>query len=156
MVGYVPQELILFHDTIFANIALGDKAVGEREVEKALRDAGAWDFVMDQPHGWHTIVGEKGGKLSGGQRQRIALARALVGEPALLVLDEVSSALDPTTEADICERMHSLRDKMTILAITHRPAWIDIADQIYRLEDRKLEIVKPGDAQISTISDVRH
>ena len=79
-----------------------------------------------------------------------------MGEPALLVLDEVSSALDPTTEADICERMHSLRDKSTILAITHRPAWIDIADQIYRLEDRKLEIVKPGDAQISTISDVRH
>ena len=156
MVGYVPQELILFHDTIFANIALGDHAVGEPEVEKALRDAGAWDFVMDQPHGWHTIVGEKGGKLSGGQRQRIALARALVGEPALLVLDEVSSALDPTTEADICERMHSLRDKSTILAITHRPAWIDIADQIYRLEDRKLAIVKPGDAQISTIADVRH
>jgi ATP-binding cassette subfamily C protein len=144
MVGYVPQELILFHDTVLANVTLGDPRLGEAEAEAALRAAGAWDFVAALPEGLGSIVGEKGAKLSGGQRQRIALARALAGHPKLLILDEVTSALDPQTEADICRNIDALSDDMTILAITHREAWTDIADRTYRLDRGVVELVKDG------------
>jgi ATP-binding cassette subfamily C protein len=145
MIGYVPQELILFHDTIYANVALGDPAITEDDVKSALQTAGAWEFVSAQPGGLESMVGEKGAKLSGGQRQRIALARALAKHPKLLILDEVSSALDPATELDICEKIRALCDRMTVLAITHRTAWIDIADHVYKLEGQKIQRVDPAD-----------
>jgi ATP-binding cassette subfamily C protein len=135
MIGYVPQEFVLFHDTVFANIAVGDERLGEADVRAALESAGAWEFVSALAQGMHTTVGEKGSKLSGGQRQRIALARALARKPKLLILDEVSSALDPATEIDICRRLRAMADGITVLAITHRPAFLDIADRIYKLQD---------------------
>jgi ATP-binding cassette subfamily C protein len=138
MIGYVPQELILFHDTIYANIALGDPEITETDVEAALEMAGACDFVSALSQGMESVVGEKGAKLSGGQRQRIALARALVIKPKLLILDEVTSALDPDTEMDLCRRLKLLGQHMGILAITHRRAFLDIADRIYRLEDGRV------------------
>ena len=79
-------------------------------------------------------VGDRGVLLSGGQRQRIALARALVTEPALLILDEATSALDPETEAEICAAVGRQRGKLTVLAITHQPAWVDLADRVYRID----------------------
>jgi ATP-binding cassette subfamily C protein len=133
-VGYVPQELVLFHDSIFANVALGDRRIGKAEVQHALEVAGAWDFVRRLPDGVMTHVGESGAKLSGGERQRIALARALVAKPRLLILDEVSSALDPDTEWQICRGIRELAGEMAVLAITHRPAFLEIADVIYRIE----------------------
>jgi ATP-binding cassette subfamily C protein len=133
MIGYVPQELVLFHDSVFSNIALGDPKIGEAEVRAALKAAGALDFVESMPDGLHTTVGEKGAKISGGQRQRIALARALVKKPELLILDEVTSALDPETEHAIVANIHALRGDSTVIAITHRYAFADIADQIYEL-----------------------
>lgn len=145
MIGYVPQELILFHDTIYANVTLGDPAITEDDVKSALQTAGAWEFVAAQPDGLASIAGEKGAKLSGGQRQRIALARALAKNPKLLILDEVSSALDPATELDICEKIRALCNRMTVLAITHRPAWIDIADHVYKLDGQKIQRVDLAD-----------
>ncbi len=133
MVGYVPQELVLFHDTIFANIALGDPDVGEAEVREALRAAGALAFVDGMPDGLQTAVGEKGAQVSGGQRQRIALARALVKMPEVLILDEVTSALDPETERDIIRNIRMLRGRTTVISITHRAAFLEVADQIYEL-----------------------
>ena len=142
LVGYVPQELILFHDSIFANVALGDRRIGEAEVRHALEVAGAWDFVRRLPNGLMTHAGESGAKLSGGERQRIALARALVAKPRLLILDEVTSALDPDTEWQICRGIRALAGEMAVLAITHRPAFLEIADVIYRIEDgRAVEAV---------------
>jgi ATP-binding cassette subfamily C protein len=95
------------------------------------------------PDGMMTTVGEKGSKLSGGQRQRVALARALAAKPRLLILDEVSSALDPKTEADICRRLLTLEKDMTILAVTHRPAFLGIADRVLELHDGVVEELEP-------------
>ncbi len=133
MVGYVPQELVLFHDSVLANLTLGDPALGEAEALEALETAGASAFVASLKDGLATTVGERGMQLSGGQRQRIALARALLIRPRLLILDEVTSALDPATEAAICENVRALDGQLTILAITHRPAWLEVADQVYEV-----------------------
>ena len=146
-VGYVPQDLILFHDTVLSNVTLGDPRLGEEEAKQALKAAGAWDFVSALPEGLQSMVGEKGAKLSGGQRQRIALARALAGKPKLLILDEVTSALDPRTERDICRNIDALSNDMTILAITHREAWTEIADRTYRLDQGVVDLLKDGKDQ---------
>jgi ATP-binding cassette subfamily C protein len=135
MIGYVPQELVLFHDSIFTNVVLDDETINEADAEAALRAAGAWEFVSALPKGMMSSVGEKGAMLSGGQRQRIALARALATKPKMLILDEVTSALDPKTEWDICQRIKGLSADMAVLAITHRQAFMEIADRVYNLRD---------------------
>ena len=134
-VGYMPQDTFLLHESIFTNITLGDRTLTEAEVEAALRAAEAWDFIAPLPEGMHTPVGERGARFSGGQRQRIAIARALIHKPQLLILDEATAALDPLSEAAICETVRKLRGTMTILAISHQPALLEVADHIYRLED---------------------
>ena len=133
-IGYVPQELVLFHDSIAANISLSDQSISTEDVELAIKRAGAAEFIASLPDGLKTDVGEMGGKLSGGQRQRISLARALVKNPKLIILDEVTSALDPETEAEIVHNILELRGRYTIIAITHRPAWTAIADKLYKVE----------------------
>jgi ATP-binding cassette, subfamily C, bacterial len=133
-IGYVPQEMLLFHDSIFTNVTLGDKAISRGAVEEALRSADAWDFISRMPEGMDTVIGERGAKLSGGQRQRVAIARALVRKPKLLILDEVTTALDPATETAICETLGKLRGKVTVVAISHQPAITRVADAVYRLQ----------------------
>jgi ATP-binding cassette subfamily C protein len=134
MIGYVPQEPLLLHDTVLNNVTLGDPDVSQSEVEEALRCAGAWEFVLDMDNKVHSSVGERGDSLSGGQRQRIAIARALVRGPKLLILDEATSALDEETQASICATLRKLSGKLTVLAISHRQALVDVADKAYRLE----------------------
>jgi ATP-binding cassette subfamily C protein len=138
MIGYVPQETLLLNDTILVNVALGDPGVGPRDVERALRAAGAWEFVQALPRGLDTPVGERGTRLSGGQRQRLAIARALVHDPALLVLDEATSALDVQTEAEICATLRALRGTLTILAVSHRPALVRAADRVHRIDEGRI------------------
>ncbi len=141
MIGYLPQELVLFHESIRANIVLGNTDIPDEEVERVLGLAGALDFVTSQPDGIMTMIGERGAKLSGGQRQRIALARALVGEPKLLILDEVTSALDPEAEQQICNNLKRLGQEIAVLTVTHRPSLLTIADRAYRLTDGRMEQV---------------
>jgi ATP-binding cassette subfamily C protein len=141
MIGYVPQEIILFNDTILANVRLGDQEVGVDRVRWSLDAAGLGALVAELPQGLLTEIGERGFKLSGGQRQRIALARALVHEPKLLILDEATSALDPATEAEICTTVAAQAGRMTVLAITHQPSWVDRADRIYMVEDGRVRAV---------------
>lgn len=133
-IGYVPQELSLLHADVRENITFGDPEISDEMVEEALRQAEALDFVANLPEGLSSSVGEMGGKMSGGQRQRISLARALVTGPDVLILDEVTSALDPLTEQDIVRNIAGLRDRYTIVVITHRPAWTTIADRLYEVE----------------------
>ena len=134
-IGYVPQETVLLHDSVLNNVALGDPGINEADVVSALQAAGAWAFIEKLTEGIHSSVGEKGGKLSGGQRQRIMIARALVHRPRLLIMDEATTALDPQSEAAICETLRKLRGRQTILAISHQPALLEAADRAYRLQD---------------------
>lgn len=147
-IGYVPQELTLFHDTVRMNLTLGDPSIGDEEIAQALQQAGAAEFVAELPQGLETDVGEMGSKLSGGQRQRISIARALVTRPKLLILDEVTSALDPKTEAEIVDNIAALRGRYTIVAITHRPAWTRIADRLYAVERGRVTPVAPAAAAV--------
>ena len=139
MVGYVPQEMFLFHESIYNNIVLGDTSISRSRVEEALRAAGAWDFVSRLPEGMDTRIGERGGRISGGERQRIAIATALVRNPRLLVLDEVTTALDPATEAGICATLKGLSGKVTIVAISHQPALMKEVHTLYRINGGRVE-----------------
>ncbi|WCM54044.1 ABC transporter ATP-binding protein/permease [Pseudomonas sp. WJP1] len=138
MIGYVTQETLLLHDSVLANVTLGDKALNAADAERALRQAGAWQFVQECPGGLQSIVGERGAKLSGGQRQRIVIARALAHRPRLLILDEATSALDPESEVEICQVLKNLTPGITVIAVSHRPAMIRIADQILEVRDGKV------------------
>ena len=144
MIGYVPQESFLLHETVLWNVTLGDPEVNEADVEAALRAAGAWEFVAELPQQIHSSVAERGTALSGGQRQRIAIARALARRPKLLILDEVTSSLDPQTEAAICRTLQGLRGGLTMLAISHQPAVVEAADRIYRIQSGEVILVRDG------------
>lgn len=138
MVGYVPQEGFLLHESVFVNVSLGDPELTERDVEAALRSAGAWDFVEKLPEGVHTPLGERGARVSGGQRQRIALARALVHSPSVLILDEATAGLDKDSEAAVCDTVRRLRGEMTLIVISHQPAILATADHVYELDAGRL------------------
>jgi ATP-binding cassette subfamily C protein len=140
MTGYVAQELSLFTDSVLANVTLNSPEVTEEMAVEALKAAEIWDFVSALPKGIHTLVGERGSTLSGGERQRIALARALVLRPKLLILDEASSALDPETEAAICESVRNLSSDITVVAISHKAAWRNYADRVYRVEEGRVDL----------------
>lgn len=139
-IGYVPQEMILFNESIYNNVVMGDGAIPRSAVEEALRSAGAWDFVSEREDGMDAVVGNAGIKLSGGQRQRLAIARALVRQPKLLILDEVTAALDTETEAAICNTLISLKGRVTVVAISHQQALRRAADMVYVLEFGQLQL----------------
>lgn len=134
MIGYVPQETVLLHDTILKNITIGNTSISEKDAIWALDKAGALNFVEQLPEGLNTVVGESGSRFSGGQRQRIVIARALAHRPKFLILDEATSALDPDTEKEVSETLRMLGDGYTILAISHRPTLMQLADYVYRID----------------------
>jgi ATP-binding cassette subfamily C protein len=133
-IAYVPQEPLLFADSVRLNVTLGDESLSDGDVERALRAAGAWGFVQELDGGLDALIGERGSTLSGGQRQRITLARALVGKPRLLLLDEPTTALDNATEREICNTLAELKGDLTTLAISHQPAIRSIADRVLQLQ----------------------
>jgi ATP-binding cassette subfamily C protein len=153
-IGYVAQDLSLLHASIRHNICLGDSSITPDQLQEAIRLAGLVSFVASLPDGLDTVVGEMGSRLSGGQRQRLALARALVTSPDILILDEVTSALDPITEASIVSNINSLARAFTIIVITHRDAWVNVADRLYGMNDgRVIELSRSPAKQSETESD---
>lgn len=151
-IGYVPQEVILVHDSVLMNVTLGDNELVMGDVEHALRAADAWDFVQTLPEGVGTTVGEHGMKLSGGQRQRLAIARALIRDPELLILDEATTALDPGTEEEIAQTLLRLRRSLTIIAVSHQTRLVELADHVIDLKDIDIERSEPGNTSFGKIA----
>jgi subfamily B ATP-binding cassette protein MsbA len=129
-IGLVTQETFLFHDTIFKNIQFGRLDATAEEVYEAARTAFAHDFIVAQPDGYETVIGDKGMMLSGGQQQRLAIARALLKNAPILLLDEATSALDSESEKEIQRALEQLAAGRTVIAIAHRLSTILSADQI--------------------------
>ncbi|CAH2559664.1 ABC transporter ATP-binding protein [Cardinium endosymbiont of Oedothorax gibbosus] len=138
LMGVVTQESILFHDTVFNNIVLNRPGFSQEEVIKAAQIACAHHFIMTFPQAYHTVIGENGNKLSGGQKQRICIARAILGNPLVLVLDEATSALDTASERSVQEGLQLLIKGKTSIVVAHRLSTIYHADKIIVLEQGKV------------------
>jgi subfamily B ATP-binding cassette protein MsbA len=138
-IGLVTQETFLFHDTIFKNIQFGRLNATPEEVYAAARTAFAHDFILAQPNGYDTVIGDKGCLISGGQQQRLAIARALLKNAPILLLDEATSSLDTESEKQIQKALEKLSAGRTVIAIAHRLSTILSADQIVVLESGSIK-----------------
>jgi ATP-binding cassette, subfamily B, bacterial len=130
--------VFLFHGTVAENIAYGSFHASPQEVIQAAQMAEAHEFIQHLPQGYETVVGERGQKLSGGQRQRLAIARAILKNPPILVLDEATSAVDNETEAAIQRSLEKITQNRTTIAIAHRLSTVRNADRIYVMEEGQL------------------
>lgn len=137
-IGWVSQDVFLFHGSVAENIAYGSFDASLDEVMAAAKIAEAHEFVLQLPQGYDTIVGERGQKLSGGQRQRLAIARAVLKNPPILILDEATSAVDNETEAAIQRSLEQITIGRTTIAIAHRLSTVRNADCIYVMEHGQL------------------
>lgn len=137
-VGLVFEDTLLFHDSVAANIAFAAPDADAAMIRRAAELAGAADFIDDLPDGYGTVLGERGFSLSGGQRQRIAIARAIVADPAVLILDDATSAVDPSKEHEIRASMHTVMAGRTTIVIAHRPGTIAMADRVVLVGDGRV------------------
>ena len=137
-IGFVFEESLLLSDTVRANIAYGVPDATDEQVRAAARIARADEFIERLPQGYDTVVGEQGLTLSGGQRQRMALARALVGDPAVLVLDDATSAIDARVESQIHHGLREDTRRRTTLIVAHRRSTLELADRIAVLDDGRI------------------
>jgi ATP-binding cassette subfamily B protein len=161
-IGLVSQDVFLFHGTVAENIAYGRLGATPEEIRQAAEIAEAHDFVMALPEGYETVVGERGQKLSGGQRQRISIARAVLVDPPILVLDEATSSVDNETEAAIQRSLERISIGHTTLVIAHRLSTIRHADHIYVFDQGRVaesgtheELVELGDGIYKGLWDVQ-
>ncbi|HRF83860.1 MAG TPA: ABC transporter ATP-binding protein, partial [Pseudoxanthomonas sp.] len=141
-VGVVAQQVLLFNDTVAGNIAYGRADATFEQIQRAARAARAHDFIVELPQGYDTVIGDQGVKLSGGQKQRLSLARALLRDPSVLVLDEATAMFDPDGEREFIRECRDLFAQRTVILITHRPASLALADRVLRLDDGRLHEVR--------------
>jgi len=142
LMGIVTQESILFNDSIYNNIAFGKPDASKEEIEEAAKIANAHNFILEFDNGYETNIGDRGDKLSGGQRQRLSIARAILKNPAILILDEATSSLDTESEMLVQEAINKLMENRTSLVIAHRLSTIQHADRIVVIDNG--EIVEEG------------
>jgi ATP-binding cassette, subfamily B, bacterial len=154
-IGIVFEETFLFSDTIAANIAFADPDASVDAIERAAMLAGAHEFVTQLPAGYATEIGERGYSLSGGQRQRIAIARAIVADPRVLILDDATSAVDPTKEHEIRDALGEVMRDRTTLVIAHRPATIALADRVVLLGDGQVRAQGTHEELLAVSADYR-
>jgi subfamily B ATP-binding cassette protein MsbA len=153
-VGIVTQETVLFDDTIAVNIAYGSPNATAEEIEAAARAAHAHEFILEQPEGYQTRIGERGQKLSGGQRQRLAIARALLKNSPILILDEATSALDAESEQLVQDALANLMRNRTAFVIAHRLSTVRRADKIVALERGRVAEIGRHDELLANAGSV--
>ena len=140
-VGLVAQHTLLLNGSVAENIAYGRYEAGKDDIERAARVSGAHDFIMQLPDRYDTTIGDQGIRLSGGQRQRLSLARTLLTDPPILILDEATAMFDPQGEEDFIDGCSDLFEQRTVILITHRPASVALANRVVKVEDAR---VLPG------------
>ena len=138
LMGNVNQDPILFNDTIFNNIAFGVENATREQVEAAAKIANAHDFIMEKEEGYQTNIGDRGVKLSGGQRQRISIARAILKNPPILILDEATASLDTESERIVQDALDKLMSSRTTIAIAHRLSTVKNADEIIVMDEGRI------------------
>jgi ATP-binding cassette subfamily B protein/subfamily B ATP-binding cassette protein MsbA len=149
LIGIVEQDVFLFDGTVSANIAYGNRHANADDIRQAASVANAHEFIEALPHGYETVIGERGVKLSGGQRQRIAIARAVLSDPRILILDEATSNLDTESERTIQDSLAGVVQNRTCFVIAHRLSTITHADRIVVLEGGRITEVGPHDSLIA-------
>lgn len=149
-VGIVFEDTLLFNDTVTGNIAFARPDADVVDVQRAARLAGAHEFIVDLPQGYDTVIGERGFSLSGGQRQRIAIARAILADPRVLVLDDATSAVDPSKEHEIRASMATVMAGRTTIVVAHRPGTIRLADRVVLLDGGRVVASGTHDELLAT------
>ena len=150
-IGYLPQEMILFSGSIRDNIAFGRSDIPDQEIISAATIACVHQTIINMPDGYATDIGEAGSRLSGGQRQRITLARAVLGRPPIVLLDEPTSSIDPTAETQLVQNFRAVSRQATVIAVTHSLAMLSAADNIIVLERGKVAMFGPARAVLERI-----
>lgn len=150
-IGVLPQDVVLFYGTIRDNIALGDPSINDHLILRAAKLAGVLDFIGNNPAGFATQVGEQGKALSGGQRQAVALARALVRDPEILVLDEPTSNMDTDSELRLQQRLKGIIEGRTLILITHRLSMLRIVDRLIVMENGEIRMDGPRDEVLAKL-----
>ena len=156
LMGIVTQEVILFNDTVAKNIAYGESGISQKKIEQAARLANAYDFIMEMPEKFETLIGERGMRLSGGQRQRLSIARAILKDPPILIFDEATSSLDSESERLIQQAIENLMKNRTVFIIAHRLSSIINADRILVLEKGKITDEGTHEELLESSSRYRH
>ena len=144
-IGYIPQNIYMIDGTIYENVTFGLKDVSEEKVNLVLKKAKLDTFVNSLPDGLNTLIGEKGLRLSGGQRQRIGIARSLLSNPDILVLDEATSSLDTDLETEITDSIYEISDNKTVIMIAHRHSTLRECDYIIEVKHKGINILKTKD-----------
>ena len=149
-IGVVFEETVLFNDSVANNIGFARPGASQQDMEGAAKLAGAHDLILQLPNGYQTIIGERGFSLSGGQRQRIAIARAIIADPRVLVLDDATSAVDPSKESEIRDAMRTVMSGRTTIVIAHRPGTIALADRVVFLDGGTIAAIGKHEELVSS------